>query len=124
MELLCGVDAASNGSSLVDFVHHVKGSVNWPILFHSVDWIGLLREAALARHAVSAGHKVTALQPVGPALGLVDAAGFFCHVVLVHELVGEQVVSSLAALVSLLVVARQQHLGSNIDICLKSGNSR
>lgn len=108
VEFGCGIDAAGDRASLINFVHHVEGSVHWSVLIHSVNWVGLLREAALSWHAVPAPDKVAALEPIGPALGLIDAASFFCDIVLVHELVGQQLISAVAPLVSLLRIAGEQ----------------
>lgn len=115
-ELFGCIQTAGNGPSLVDFVHHSVCAVDGAILVHAVDMVRLLRPAPLSRPAVAALDKIGAIQSVGPSLRLIDTAGFVCDIILVHELERRQMGTSLAPVVVLVLVARNNNLRSDIDI--------
>lgn len=115
-------DTASNGSSLVDFLHHSLFSLNRAEFSYVVDVVLIRYEARLVRVAVLAHGSVGTLHTIVVTSGSVDGAGLVSDVGVVHELVGSNGFSSVTSVS--VHLARDDNLGRDVDVwplCI-SGN--
>mmetsp|Transcript_14441 Transcript_14441/g.22391 ORF Transcript_14441/g.22391 Transcript_14441/m.22391 type:complete len:297 (-) Transcript_14441:30-920(-) len=107
-------DTASDGASLVDFLHHLVLTSDLTVLLGSVDLVLVGGEAVLlARGAVLAHDDGGALLTVIVASGSVDGASLIGDVVAVHPLEG---VVGLATVAAIILGAGDEDLGGDVDI--------
>jgi hypothetical protein len=106
-------NTASNGSSLINFLHHSFFSRDVSILISVVDVIFIGGEAGLSRHAVLALDDFRALSTVIVSSGSVDGASLISDLVGVHPLEG---IVGLSSVASIILRARDKNLRSNVDI--------
>jgi hypothetical protein len=93
-------DTTSNGTSLVNLLHHSLLSRDFAILVNLVSVVGVGYEAALSGHAVLTLEHGAALGAIIVSTSSVDRAGFVGNIVVVHPL--ESVISftTMATIIS------------------------
>jgi len=111
-------DIASNGTSLVDLLHHVLLTRDIAEFVNTVDHVLVGHEASLTRVAVAANVHGRAFLCDGLVLfvseSAVDRAGLIGDLVVGHPLEGVVGVATMAAIV--LLLAGDDDLGGNVDI--------
>jgi len=91
--------AASNGSSLVDLLHHVVLAADQSVLIDSVDAVLVRDEAGLSRVAITAYLHWIASLAVVQTTSLVDRAGFICDLIVSHPFEGIQMPAAVTAII-------------------------
>jgi hypothetical protein len=107
-------NSAGNGTSLVDLLSHVVLSFEGAEVGHVVDAVGVGHEAGLVGHAVLAHCDVRALDSIVMASCSVDGAGLISDFIVLHEVVGANGISSVAAIVE--ATAGNHYLGRDVNI--------
>jgi len=105
---------ASNGSTLVDLLHHVVLSIDKVIFVDAVHSVLIRDEAGLTRVAVAAHVHSAANLTIVMTSGSVDGASLICNLVLSHPLEGVQVPATVAAVV--IGLTRDENLRGDVDI--------
>mmetsp|Transcript_48609 Transcript_48609/g.66033 ORF Transcript_48609/g.66033 Transcript_48609/m.66033 type:complete len:266 (-) Transcript_48609:18-815(-) len=114
IQILRNSNGAGNGTTLVDFLHHVLLTRQVTVLVGLVDIVVLGNVTSLTRVAVSAALHGGADLAVVVTSGSVDRASLISNLVLRHPLEGFVVRTTMATII--LHLARDENLGSDVDI--------
>jgi len=114
LEGIWDCNSAGNGSSLVDLLQHCFLSLEGSELIDFVHVVTGRDEAGLVRLAIFALDDRGALSTVGVASGSVDGAGLVSEFVVVHELVGGDGITTVAAVI--VGGARDHNLRRDVDV--------
>jgi len=107
-------NTAGNGTTSMDFLHHVLLTLKMTILISMVHVVVLRDVASFTREAVSAFLHSRALLTIVVTSGSVDGAGLISDLVLRHPLEGLVVRTTVATIV--LILTGDENLRSDVDI--------
>ncbi len=94
-------DAASDGSSLIDLLHHSFLTLNLTEFINAIDIVGVGDKTGLVRLTILAHVDGSALDSVVVATGLIDGTGLIGHIIFVHEFESTEGVTTVTTVIFL-----------------------